>query len=436
MAGIQKKIRSYIEQNKDDYIRFLQEFVRYDSVIGDNGIEGNEGPAQKWLAEQLARYGAEVRSFEPDNEKIREWPSFNPDHDYENRPNVVGLWRGSDPKNFRSIILNGHVDVVPTGDRSDWSVDPFGAEIKNDAIYGRGTVDMKGGLSCGILAVSLLKELGVELKGDVFVESVVDEEGGGNGTLAVRAEGYSADAAIILEASNMEVHRANLGASQFQIEVPGRATHAGLKPQGVSAIDKAYKVLNALNELEHKWLLSKHHSLFSTQFFVFGMVKAGFSPAAVPGSCIIRGVLQYLPVYMENGQEVFQTIGDVEKEIRETIDNVCQGDPFLRNNPVQFTWTQDSPPYHTPESAEVVKVSAEVCQRVLGKSTVTGMLMGSDGRSFQYADIPVVILGPGDPARAHTIDEYLKISEYLAGIEVIANLLVEWTSLRKEQSTL
>jgi acetylornithine deacetylase len=431
MQDLRKTIHDYIYDQQDRFVGFLSELVKFDSVIGDNGIVGKEGPAQEWLSNQLRKMKAEVHAFEPDNDKIKDWPSFNPNHHYNGRPNVIGIWQGSDRENYRSIILNGHVDVIPPGFPEKWSVPPFKGIVKNGYIYGRGTVDMKGGLSAAIMAMSTLKELGLDLKGDVLLESIVDEEGGGNGTLAARAEGYKADAAVILEPTSLQIHRANLGALQFSITVPGLSTHAGLKPFGVSALDKAFKIIKTLDELEHCWLLSKHHPLLSKQSFVFGMCEAGFSPAAVPDRCVIRGVLHYLPVILEDGKEIFQEMNDVKKEIENVISNVCQGDHFLRDNPAKITWTQDTPPFYTSGKEEIVKIAEKTFEDILGEAIIAGMLMGSDGRCFQYANIPVIVCGPGNPNQAHSVDERLDISEYLKGIEVIANLIYHWTSISR-----
>ncbi len=425
-------IRETIERNQDNYVQFFSRLLQFDTSVVDQGVTGNEGPGQRWLAEQLAQMSAEVDMFEPCNEEIAHYRSYNKGHSYEDRPNVVAVFKGTDSENYKSLILNGHVDVMPPGELSLWTHPPFSGTVKDGVIYGRGAADMKGGICAAVCAMHVLKEANVPLKGDVIIQSVVDEEGGGNGTLAVCAKGYKADGAVILEASNLEIHRASRGAWQFEMRVPGKAIHSSMKPYGVNAIDNAYKAINLLYELERHWLLSRHHPLMSKQTVVIGTIRGGFGASAVPDECVVRGVIEYLPVYYGSDKDEVVPDGfDVIKEVEQAMAQMCAGDPFLKDHPITIDWYQDCPPFYTREHEDIVACAAAVSERVLGRTVISGMLGGCDGRHFQYAGIPVIVWGPGDPKWAHATDEQMDVQEYLKGIEVMANFIAEWTNTKK-----
>ena len=143
---------------------------------------------------------------------------------------MVGILEGEGKG--RSLILNGHVDTVPPGDTTLWKHNPFGGEIEGDRIFGRGSVDMKGGISAMIMAVKFIKEAKIRLKGDIILQCVVDEEGGGNGTLACVDRGYKADAAIVTEPTNLKIMIAHRGAMHLRVKVKGKSTHACFRWEG------------------------------------------------------------------------------------------------------------------------------------------------------------------------------------------------------------
>ena len=137
--------------------------------------------------------------------------------------NVLGHWKNEG--NGKSLILNGHVDVVPTGLESSWTESPWSGLVKDGKIYGRGSCDMKAGLASGIFAIQILQDLGFKPNGNIMVQSVVGEESGGCGTLANIIKGYSADAAVILEPTSLKICPIQSGALTFRLTIPGRATH-------------------------------------------------------------------------------------------------------------------------------------------------------------------------------------------------------------------
>ena len=169
MTDTRQKVLQQIEVNKEKSLKFLQKMVSIPSVSGD------EGAIQKFLADYLIKIGLEVDMWETNWDKLKKHPGYIPvERGYEGRPNVVATWKGSG--GGKSLLFNGHTDVIPVGNGEGWSDNPWSASIKGDRIYGRGSCDMKSGVASHILAVEFLKQLGLTPKGDVLINVVIDEE--------------------------------------------------------------------------------------------------------------------------------------------------------------------------------------------------------------------------------------------------------------------
>ena len=196
MTDDRKKILAAVEANKDKAIKFLQDIVAIPSVTGE------EGKIQAFLNTYLKQIGLEVDMWESDWEALKKHPGYIPvEQGYEGRPNIVAKWKGAG--GGKSLLLNGHTDVIPVGNGEGWSDNPWSAKIKDGRIYGRGSCDMKSGVASHIIAVELLKAAGIKLKGDVLINIVIDEEISGHGTLDTVIRGYRADAGISGETSGL-----------------------------------------------------------------------------------------------------------------------------------------------------------------------------------------------------------------------------------------
>src|SRR3954452_16624344 len=187
-----ERIREAVDRLAGETVDRLQELVRIPSVTGD------EHDVQVAIARQMSDLRLEIDQWEPDVDQLA---AFAEDvgafASLAGRPNVVGRWRSSG--SGRSLILNAHIDTVEPGEREQWTFDPFGGEVIDGKLYGRGSCDMKAGLVAELIAVRALQSLGIEPGGDVLIESVISEEDGGAGSLATILRGYTADAAIITE---------------------------------------------------------------------------------------------------------------------------------------------------------------------------------------------------------------------------------------------
>ena len=144
------KILTHIDSHRAEAIEFLQRMVAFDSSTIHHGVDGQELRSRNGWRVFCAGGGSETRLFEPDNEKMKAFPDYSPGHSYRNRPNLVATLKGAG--NGRSLILNGHVDTMPVGDRARWTHDPWGGEIADGDMYGLGVCDMKAGVAAMILA--------------------------------------------------------------------------------------------------------------------------------------------------------------------------------------------------------------------------------------------------------------------------------------------
>lgn len=427
-------IEAYLDENIEKSIELLRKLVSFDSRIEDQGARGRESGIQKFIAEKLSLLCADVLDvFEPDNSKINEFPGYNPNHQYENRPNVVAVFkgRGSNNKDGHSILFNGHADIVDPGNLAQWSRDPFKGEIYDGLIYGRGTTDMKGGLATAIIAIGAIKAMGLDFANDIILESVVDEEGGGNGTLACVERGYKADAALIMEATNLEVHSANRGFFLAEFTVYGKPIHSGLKGYGVNAIEKAIKLITVLGELEKHWLLTKRHPLLSNPTINIGQIFGGTGADTVADECTVRFDVEFFPCdYREDGTEYIVDKNDIKKEVEGCLATACSGDSWLAKRPVKVTWYQVTSAFQTNSDHPFVKAVMSACSEYMQRTKLSGFPAGCDGVYLaQIGKMPVVIFGPGNVKQAHTVDEFLDIEQYLLAIKVIANIILNWVGV-------
>ena len=225
IAGI---VADQADRMTEEIVALAQALIRFDSV--NQPPWGNEGPCQTFVAECLRDLGATVEQFTPDEVPgLDADPAYLRGRDYTNRPNVVGMLDGSG--GGRSLHLAAHADVVPIGDRTQWTVEPFGALIKDGKIYGRGAVDDRDGLTGLLAAPRVIQRAGLRFHGDLILSSYVDEEfAGGNGLLAIVRKGYRGEAAINCDGVGFVMGVANTGGGPFRVLIQSQAEAAQLTP--------------------------------------------------------------------------------------------------------------------------------------------------------------------------------------------------------------
>ena len=410
-------INSTVNDMREEIILFIQNLVQSPSLAND------ENDVQKIILNKLESLQLKSEIIPVNFDSIKDHPAFSDDgFSPDSRINVIGNWN----KNMkgRSLILNGHVDVVPTGSKTLWEDSPWSGKIKDDRIYGRGSCDMKSGLASGILAVQVLKTIGFEPNGNVMIQSVVGEESGGCGTLTNIVKGYKGDAAVILEPTSLKLCPIQSGALTFRLTIPGQATHAAMRWDGISAIEKFNIINQSIIELE-----KERHSLFSVEYYEspervapinIGTIKGGEWHSTVPDSVIVEGRLGVFPG---------EPVSDARTAFSNHIIKVSNSDPWLKNNPPIIEWFEGQfESGQTDINHSIINHLKEAYNNVNNSiPIIEGVTYGSDLRLFtNHADIPALLFGPGDVRLAHSANEYVEIEEVLTCIKIISNLIINW----------
>lgn len=418
-----KNLKTVLEENKDKYIEQLKNLVAIDTHDLGHGIAGGlEKEGQDYMIRLFEEMGAEVKK-DPMKERdieacYHKYNEGNLGHNQTDRYNVYARFPGK--AGGRSLMFNGHIDVMPADETDEWTNPPFEPTIRDGKMYGRGTADMKGGLMASVMAVQLLKDAGAELPGDVLITSVCDEEGGGNGSMQAIMSGERADGVVVGEPTSDEMILAHMGFIFFRVEFEGKSCHSGGKRNGVSAIDKAVKVMNALNEKEHEWLLTYKHPLLPAPNLNVGVIRGGNAGSTVAGDCMFETCVHYLPRLMSHDQVVC--------EFMDVIHRVTKSDPWLEEHPPKVTIYQAGGGFEMEEADPFVESFKRAYKAARGKDVkVVGSPAGCDSRLWKnIAGCPTIQFGPGNLSECHGIDEWISIDSYLQSILIYAELILDF----------
>lgn len=420
------KIKKALEENKNYYINFLKKLISEDSSIIDMGRSGKEENAQKIIQEKLRDLNAKIDIFSPDNAAMEHHPEFNPNHNYENRPNVVGRIPGSG--GGKSLLINAHIDVVPPGNPDGWNSPPFAPQIIDGKLYGRGSCDMKAGGAAALMALETLHSCNIHLKGDVIFESVVDEEGGGNGTLACCLKGYFADAAIIPEPTELTLMPAHMGWMFYRVTFYGKPLHCAFKWDGVNAIEKCAAFMTKMQDVERRWAITKRHPYLPPPTICFTVINGGNSSSTVPEKCTLDMSVHFHPCKTVNGK-----IGErIEKELMHEIDNFVQSDDWMKENPPKIEKFQQGSAYDIGSNHPIVNCVGESLQAVTGRpAQIRGLASGADARLINnYANTPTLLCGPGSIGDAHSVNEFVEVQQYLDAVAMFCDVMMKWCGVQ------
>jgi acetylornithine deacetylase len=396
----------------DEAVRLTSELIRVASVTGTPG----EVDGQAWVAEQWRQSGIdEIDEWDDDPGTLAIEPGFpGVETVRETVRGLAGRVRGTG--GGQSLLLNGHVDVVPPGDLEQWHGDPFSGRIAEGAVWGRGACDMKAGLVCNLAAVRAIARAGIALRGDVVLHSVVGEEDGGIGTFSTLRRGHRADAAIVTEPTAGRVIVANAGALTFRLVVKGRAAHGSVRDEGVSAITKLVPVLAALEALEHARNATPDPLVADRALpyaLSVGTVHAGDWASTVPDLLVAEG---------RYGVAIGEDPAAARAAFEAAVHEACVADPWLRDHPVEVAWpggqfASGRMPAGHPV-LDLVRTATVDAGR--DEPAVAGAPYGSDLRLLVQAGIPTLHIGPGDVRHAHAPDERVPTAD----IEHITRMLV------------
>jgi acetylornithine deacetylase len=406
-----------------DAVGLTQELVRLPTLGGTPGeLEG-----QDWIAEQWRRLGLDVEVWDEDPAELRAADGY-PGEEVDRSVVRCAVARLPGTGGGRSLLLNGHVDVVPTGDLEQWSAAPFGGELRDGEIWGRGACDMKAGLVCNLAAVAAVLASGERLRGDVVLHSVVGEEDGGVGTFATLRRGqgpsgslsgrYGADAAIVTEPTGGKVIVANAGALTFRLVVHGKAAHGSVRDEGVSAVERFVPVLHALQELEAKRNVDPDPLLADRGIpyaLSIGSVHAGEWASTVPDRLVAEG---RLGVILDEDPAVARSM------LESAVAEACGADAWLREHPVEVEWFGGQfASGRLPDGHPLLDLVQECAPARL---QVAAGPYGSDLRLLAAAGIPTLHVGPGDVKLAHAPDERVPVAEIEWVTRMLVRAILRW----------
>lgn len=388
-------------------------FVR--ELIAIPTLGGQERDGQEHVAATMRRFGLDVETWDFDVPGMRSHASFSMEVDRESGLGVVGrMGEGQG----RTLILNGHVDVVPPGDVSLWDSPPWEASVRDGRVYGRGAVDMKGGLACALFAAKAIRDAGVRVRGSLLLESVIGEEDGGVGTLATALRGYRGDGAIVLEPTELKVAPAQAGALSFRVTIRGLAAHASVREEGVSAIEKFLPILHALRALEAERNRSVSDPLFARYRLPYalsiGTVRAGNWPSSV------ADLLEFEGRY---GVAIGEEVATARRSFEDAVARAAREDPWLREHPPRVEWWGGQfEPARIANDHPLTTTVADAHKDVTGRpAALEGMTYGSDMRLLvNVAKTPAILYGPGDVRKAHRPNECVAVKDLASAVRTVA----------------
>jgi acetylornithine deacetylase len=396
------------------------------ALIDAPTVLGNEGPGQEVMRSAFADLGLEPVDVPMDADALRSHPGAAPfDWDVRGKRNVVGTWQPAEPWDGRSLILNGHIDVVSPEPVSHWFHPPFTAVREEGWIYGRGSADMKCGLAAIVGAVRGLQALGLRPRAPIHLESVVEEECTGNGTLSCVMAGYVADAGIVAEPFGAAITVSQVGVLWFHVLIRGTPVHAAEERRGVNAIEKSYRVMEALRGLEAEMNLAPPppYDRFTHPINLnVGAIRGGDWASTVPGECLTSYRMAMYPG---------TSVRELQDRIEAVVAEVAVEDPDLYGNPPEVRYGGfASDGYDIPDDAPVVRTLAAAFGRQSGGSPALVATTGTTdaGVLGRFGGTPSVCFGPY-AEQAHGPDERVWFPSVVQTAQVMASFIRDWCGL-------
>jgi succinyl-diaminopimelate desuccinylase len=392
ITELEKRVLSLIDD--DQVIRWTQELVRIPSVYRPEKGEAEE-PAARWVEARFKEIGLQT-AFEV----------VEP-----GRPNVIGRWPGA--QSGKTLMFEGHTDVVTEGDVTQWTYPPFEAKIADGKMYGRGANDMKGGLVAAICATKAIVESGIQLGGDILIGAVCDEEGHMIGIKHFVEQGWAdnVDAAIICEPEENHLCISQKGVMWVRITFTGKMAHGAMPLTGVNSAYPTARFLMAMQELEAEQIATHGQHEFLGQ--------SSITPTILRSP--VRGEPQnnVMPAQTEVVLDIRLIPGQSPEEIKAKIKDACdmivaaQGPDKSISYDVEVL--EARAPTATDRTEPIVQVLDQAYRDLTGREPIYGGVPGStDGTILNSrAGVPIVTCGPGDIYIPHHVDEWLGLDELI-----------------------
>ncbi len=401
-------------------------------LVAAESLPGNETPAAEYMESLLQDLGLESERIYLNTESLKDLPLFSPPCCPDGgRFNLLATHQARSSSG-KSVLFNGHLDVVPTGPHQMWENGPFSGDVRDGWLYGRGSADMKAGIICALAAYKALQSLGVQPAANVGFNGVLEEENTGNGTLAVvsalrnamnAAKLTAFDAVLIPEPTQETLQKVQLGVFWLYVEVFGKPAHAAYMSTGINPVDMGLQIIETLKELEQEWNLpeNRHPDYLDHDHpinFNLGQIHAGDWNSSVPSVCTLGLRLSCYPnMTIEEAKAiVIQRIRDVEARANDPAVRVDVRHEGFNAPGCEFDLT--TPP---------MRLLADAHRRVAGENPKERALTGTtDARHFKMMlDVPVTCYGP-QARNIHGFDECVSIESMVRVATVLALFMHDW----------
>lgn len=397
-------------------------------LVAVPSTRGAEWPAQDMMAGLLRERGYVIDDWTFSLDDLKGMPDLGVvERDMSRARTVVGTL--SPPKETgRSLILQGHCDVVPVGPLKMWKTAPYKAEVVDGWLHGRGAADMKGGTIAALFAIDAIRKSGLQLSGRVHFQSVIEEESTGIGALSALQRGYRADCALLPEPTGQTFSDICLGVIWFRLKVAGEPRHVSHAGEGFNAIKAAAEMIRALEELEREWNeRAKHHPVYGAVThplnFNPGIIHGGDWASSVPAWCDVDCRIGLLPDW---------DVDQCRKEIENCIRNAASKVSFLANNLPEIEWSGYLSHGYTmskPDDARAVLQEAHAAStsKPFSRRLPTSL---NDARFYdRYFDIPAFCYGPVGE-RIHGFNERLNLTSLRETTKAIAYFASQWCGVQ------
>lgn len=427
IADQYEALKAAVEGNWATQVAWLQRLVRFPSV------RGAETECQDWLCAEFKGRGWEIDRYTLADVDLQSVPGYAPmvDVEQDQSVQVVATVPSGNPGG-RSLILQGHVDVVPAGPEALWTEPPFGGVVRNGWLFGRGAQDMKTGISALVFALDAIEACGFRLNAPVYLQTVTEEESTGNGALSTLVRGYRADCCLIPEPTNNTITRAQSGAIWFRLCVRGKPVHVARAQSGSNAILSTYALIKALQELTAELNdAAKANPWFGDIpdpiKFNVGVIKGGDWASSTPSWCHADCRIGLLP-----GQSVQQ----IRDAVTDCVRRASRADPFLAEHPAEIVWNgfiADAAVLKPGSEAERILSAAH--RSVFATSMAERLSTAvNDTRYYTlHQRIPALCYGPAGKGM-HGFDERADLENLKKTTLVIASFIADWCGIGSSPS--
>jgi acetylornithine deacetylase len=418
-----ESLRAAIDRNFDDQVAFLARMVQFRS------LRGQEAPQQAWMAQQFAERGYAVDRFSLADVNLPSHPKAVPMDgiDLAGSHQVVATY---DRKGKgRSLILQGHVDVVPEGPDDLWSDPPYAATVRDGWMIGRGAQDMKAGVSAMIFALDAIRAAGYAPDARIHLQTVTEEESTGNGALSTLMRGYRADACLIPEPTAHTLTRAQVGAVWFRLCVRGTPVHVAYAETGTSAILSAMHLVRCFQDYTRTLnVAAAHHRWFGTVKepikFNVGIIKGGDWASSTAAWCDLDCRIGLLP-----GETPQQAMRGVEK----CLADAQRADSFLSENPAELVWSGFQADPSVCEPGSDAEAALHVAHQTAFEAPMQERLSTAVNDTRYYCvdyGIPALCYGPYGIG-PHAFDERVELESVRKTTLSIALFVASWCGLTR-----